>query len=103
MLIADAIHKTDRLEQIKILFRRHPEGVGTGEIARILGVSQRTARRYVKKLSEHGRLPVYRQGRRATRCAPRVPAEVWINPPPNTIECAPEEDSKLSTEVSHSH
>ena len=63
MLIADAMHKTDRLEQIKILFRRHPEGVGTGEIARLLGVSQRTARRYVKELSEHGRLPVYRQGR----------------------------------------
>ena len=63
MLIADAMHKTDRLEQIKILFRRHPEGVGTAEIARLLGVSQRTARRYVKELSEHGRLPVYRQGR----------------------------------------
>ena len=63
MLIADAIHKTDRLEQIKILFRRRPEGVGTGEIARLLGVSQRTARRYVKELSEHGRLPVYREGR----------------------------------------
>ena len=63
MLIADAIHKTDRLEQIKVLFRRRPEGVGTGEIARLLGVSQRTARRYVKELSEHGRLPVYREGR----------------------------------------
>lgn len=35
--------------------------------------------------------------------APELPAEVWINPPPNTVECAPEEDSKLSTEVSHSH
>ena len=63
MLISDAIHKTDRLEQIKILFRRRPGGVGTGEIARLLGVSQRTARRYVKELSEHGRLPVYREGR----------------------------------------
>ena len=63
MLISDAIHKADRLEQIKVLFRRRPEGVGTGEIARLLGVSQRTARRYVKELSEHGRLPVYREGR----------------------------------------
>ncbi len=63
MLISDAIHKTDRLEQIKVLFRRRPEGVGTGEIARLLGISQRTARRYVKELSEHGRLPVYREGR----------------------------------------
>ena len=63
MLISDAIHKTDRLEQIKVLFRRRPAGVGTGEIARLLGVSQRTARRYVKELSEHGRLPVYREGR----------------------------------------
>ena len=35
--------------------------------------------------------------------APRVPAEVQINPPPNTIECAPEQHTKLSTEVSHSH
>ena len=35
--------------------------------------------------------------------APRIPAKVCINPPPNTIECAPEEDTKLSTEVSHSH
>ena len=63
MLSADAIHKADRLERIKILFRRRPEGVGTGEIARLLGVSQRTARRYVQELSEHGRLPVYREGR----------------------------------------
>ncbi len=63
MLIADAVHKTDRLEQIKILFRRRPEGVGTAEIARLLGVSQRTARRYVKELSEHRRLPMYREGR----------------------------------------
>ena len=63
MLLADAIRKMDRLEQIVILFRRRPEGVGTAEISRLLGVSQRTARRYVKELSEHGRLPVYRQGR----------------------------------------
>ena len=63
MLISDAIHKADRLEQIKVLFRRRPEGVGTGEIAQLLGVSQRTARRYVKELSERGRLPVYREGR----------------------------------------
>ena len=35
--------------------------------------------------------------------APPIPAEVSINPPPNTVECAPQEDSKLSREVSHSH
>ena len=64
MLLADAIRKMDRLEQIVILFRGGGrEGVGTAEISRLLGVSQRTARRYVKELSEHGRLPVYRQGR----------------------------------------
>lgn len=63
MLIPDAIHKADRLEQIKVLFRRRPEGVGTGEIARLLGVSQRTARRYGKELSERGRLPVYQERR----------------------------------------
>lgn len=63
MLIGDAIRKMDRLEQIEVQFRRRPEGVGTAEVSRLLGVSQRTARRYVKELSEHGRLPVYWQGR----------------------------------------
>ena len=63
MPITDAIHKGDRLEQIRVLFLRRPEGVGTREIAQLLGVSQRTARRYVIELSERGRLPVYRQGR----------------------------------------
>ena len=63
MPITDAIHKADRLEQIKVLFLQRPEGVGTMEIAQLLGVSQRTARRYVIELSERGRLPVYRQGR----------------------------------------
>ena len=63
MPITDAIHKADRLEQIRGLFLRRPEGVGTMEIAQLLGVSQRTARRYVIELSERGRLPVFRQGR----------------------------------------
>ncbi len=63
MPITDAIHKTDRLEEIKILFLRRPEGVGTREIAQLLRVSQRTARRYVLELSEKGRLPVYQEGR----------------------------------------
>ena len=63
MPIIDAIHKADRLEQIRVLFLRRPEGVGTREIAQLLGVSQRTARRYIIELSERGRLPVYRQGR----------------------------------------
>ena len=63
MPITDAIHKGDRLEQIRVLFLRRPEGVGTMEIAQLLGISQRTARRYVIELSERGRLPVYRQGR----------------------------------------
>ncbi len=63
MPITDAIHKADRLEEIKVLFLRRPEGMGTKEIARLLRVSQRTARRYVLELSEKGRLPVYREGR----------------------------------------
>ena len=63
MPITHAIHKADRLEEIKILFLRRPEGVGTREIAQLLRVSQRTARRYVLELSEKGRLPVYREGR----------------------------------------
>ena len=63
MPITDAIHKADRLEQVRVLFLRRPEGVGTRELAQLLGVSQRTARRYMIELSERGRLPVYRQGR----------------------------------------
>ena len=63
MPVTDAIHKADRLEEIKVLFLRRPEGVGTREIAQLLRVSQRTARRYVVELSEKGRLPVYREGR----------------------------------------
>jgi len=63
MPITDTIDKADRLEQIRVLFLRRAEGVGTGEIAQLLGVSQRTARRYVIELSERGRLPVYREGR----------------------------------------
>lgn len=63
MPVTDAIHKVDRLEEIKVLFLRRPEGMGTGEIARLLRVSRRTARRYVLELSEKGRLPVYRAGR----------------------------------------
>ena len=63
MPITDAIHKADRLEEIRVLFLRRPTGVGTKEISQLLGVSQRTARRYVMELSERGRMPVYRQGR----------------------------------------
>ena len=63
MPITDAILKGDRLEQVRVLFLRRPDGVGTREISQLLGVSQRTARRYMIELSERGRLPVYRQGR----------------------------------------
>ena len=63
MPITDAILKADRLERVRVLFLRRPDGVGTREIAQLLGVSQRTARRYMIELSERGRLSVYRQGR----------------------------------------
>ena len=63
MPITDAIHKTDRLEEVMLLFLRRPKGMGTKEIADLLRVNQRTARRYVQELSEKGRLPVYRDGR----------------------------------------
>ncbi len=59
MPITDAIHKTDRLEEVRLLFLRRPEGMGTD----LLRVNQRTARRYVQELSAKGRLPVYRDGR----------------------------------------
>jgi proteasome accessory factor B len=63
MPVIDAITKSDRLLEVQILFRQRPEGVRTAEIASLLGICQRTARRYLAELSERGRLPVYPDGR----------------------------------------
>ena len=62
MPVTDAYNKADRLLEVQILLRQKPEGVRTAEIAEVLGVSQRTARRYLFELSENGRLPVYKEG-----------------------------------------
>ena len=63
MPITDALTKSDRLLEVQVLFRRRPGGIRTAEIAEMLGVSTRTARRYLSELSGSGRLPVYPDGR----------------------------------------
>ncbi len=63
MPITDAETKNERLLQVQIFARQRPEGFRTREIADLLNVSERTARRYIVQLSESGRLPVYQEGR----------------------------------------
>ena len=62
MPVTDAFTKSDRLLEVQVLLLHRPEGVKTAEIAELLGVSQRTARRYLFELSDSGRLPVYKDG-----------------------------------------
>ena len=47
MPVIDALTKSDRLLEVQVLFRQRRKGVRTAEIALLLGVSQRTARRYL--------------------------------------------------------
>lgn len=56
----DALTKTDRMMQLQLLLRRKPDGVRTSEVARLLDVSERTARRYMDQLTASGLLPAYR-------------------------------------------
>ncbi len=63
MPVTDAETKNERLLQVQIFARQRPEGFRTQEIADLLNVSERTARRYIVQLSESGRLPVYYEGR----------------------------------------
>jgi proteasome accessory factor B len=63
MPVIDALTKSDRLLEVQVLFRQRREGVRTAEIAVLLGVCQRTARRYLVELAEKGRLPIYQDGR----------------------------------------
>jgi len=62
MPVGDALTKMDRLTRLQVLFRHRPEGIRTSEVAEILGVSGRTARRYLFEMSESGLLPVEKSG-----------------------------------------
>ena len=45
--------KGERIAQLELLLRSHPEGIRRAEIARRLGVHRSTISRYVDELSEH--------------------------------------------------
>ena len=45
--------KGERVAQLELLLRSHPEGLRRAEIARRLGVHRSTISRYVEDLSEH--------------------------------------------------
>ncbi len=62
MPVVDTHTKMDRLMRIQILFRRKPDGVRTSEVAELLHVSERTARRYLFEMSDSGLLPVRKDG-----------------------------------------
>lgn len=63
MSFSDALSKTDRLQQLQLLFWRNPgRQLRTREIAERLGVSEDTANRYMNDLSTDGRLPIVRNG-----------------------------------------
>ena len=65
MPLTDADTKTQRLLELQMLFWRSPgRSWRTSEIAAHLGVTERTARKYLNELSVSGRLPVYRDGGR---------------------------------------
>jgi len=63
MPTSDAYNKTDRLQQIQLLFWNSPgKRLRTSEIAVKLEVSEDTALRYLTELSATGRLPVNKDG-----------------------------------------
>jgi predicted DNA-binding transcriptional regulator YafY len=64
MPTSDAYNKTDRLQEIQLLFSKNPKRLfTTPEIARSLNVSDDTALRYLNDLSVKGHLPVEKKGR----------------------------------------
>ncbi len=64
MVYADSLSKAGRLLDLQVLFARSPNrGWRTAELARRLGIPERTVRSYLAELSEAGRLPLYREGR----------------------------------------
>lgn len=64
MVFADSLTKAGRLIELQVLFARSPNrGRRTSELARRLGIPERTVRAYLAELSRTGRLPLYRDGR----------------------------------------
>ncbi len=63
MPTSDAYNKTDRLQQLQLLFwNNQGKRYRTSEIAQYLGVSVDTASHYLKDLSVTGRLPLVTEG-----------------------------------------
>lgn len=63
MTFSDASNKTDRLQQLQLLFWRNPgRQFRTREIAERLGVNEDTIGRYLNELSADGRLPITKDG-----------------------------------------
>ena len=52
-MVSSFIMKGERIAQLELLLRSHPEGIRRAEIARRLGVHRSTISRYVEELSEH--------------------------------------------------
>jgi len=78
MSFGDALTKASRLVELQLLFgRQSSRSFSTSEIARHLGIAERTARNYINEMSVSGRLPVYREGNR------------WRLQPDARIEMAP--------------
>ena len=53
ILIAEKKMKGERIAQLELLLRSHPEGIRRAEIARRMGVHRSTISRYVDNLSKH--------------------------------------------------
>lgn len=63
MPTSDAYNKTERLQQLQLLFWKHPgRRLKTSEIANFLNISEDTATRYLAELSVDGRLPLIKDG-----------------------------------------
>ena len=63
MPISDAYNKTDRLQQIQLLFWQNPgRRMRTSEIADMLIISPDTVTRYLEELSVEGWLPLIKDG-----------------------------------------
>jgi predicted DNA-binding transcriptional regulator YafY len=62
MPISDANNKTDRLFLLRKMFEQPGTKLRTGEIARRLGVSEDSAKRYIDALSADGSLPLRKDG-----------------------------------------
>ena len=63
MPLSDAYNKTDRLQELQMLFWRNPgRRLRTPEIAHLLDVSESTALRYLTEFEANGRLPIRKDG-----------------------------------------